>query len=270
MILQIDKDINDEIIKYENILKSVTKLDNITIFIKKGSNIYSPRLGKTIFIKNCINGILTEVYFTKKVHTIIDITNSFLYNKKIDAVDYIQKTNIMDIPILDKNNNILGIIELNFEDTTRLYLDMITQTIDDITKTIKSLDTPPKKHQPTVLLVDDSFIMLKFISSILKNNNLDVITASSGLEGIEKFKYNNIDVIFMDDTMVGLSGHETIVKIRDIERDKNQDPIPIFGVTSDTTRESKELILDSGANLVLHKPIKQENIIEAMKLFLLL
>jgi len=262
--------INDAISLYEKAIRDITDLDNITIFITQNNNFYSPQFDKSFAINNRVNGIVSECYFTKRVHTIKDVTCSFLYNKDIDNILNIDIKNITVIPILNSNNNVISIIEIIFDDKD--YLDDVIKFIDGIKDIIISLYEVPDvlEYSPKILLVDDSFIMLKFLSSIIKKYDVDIITATSALEGIEKFKYENVDMIFMDDIMVGMSGHEAISIIRDIEIEKKIDPIPIFGITSDTTKDAKNRLIGSGANLVFYKPIEKDSIIEAMRLFMII
>ncbi len=69
------------------------------------------------------------------------------------------------------------------------------------------------------------------------------------------------DIIFIDEVMVGMNGHQTIEEIRKIENEQELEPIPICGLTSDTTKETKEALLEAGANKVLYKPIQVQDII---------
>ena len=262
--------INDVIFIYEEVIRDITKLDDVTIFLVKDNSFYSPRFDKSFLLDSKVNSILYECYFTKKTHNIIDINSSFLYYKSIDNINNIDIKNITVIPILDNNNNTLAVIEIGFNDKN--YLEDITKLIDSTIDILISFYeiSDIRKYTPTILLVDDNFIMLKFLSSIIKKYDVNIITATSGLEGIEKFKYQTVDMIIIDDIMVGMSGHEAISIIRDIEREQKLDPIPIFGTTSNTIKEVKDKLIQSGANLVFYKPIQQEEIIEALKLFMMI
>ncbi len=261
--------IDNAIIICEDKIKEITKLNNIVIFINRGDILYSPSLDIEFKGDNSINGIVVEAFITKRVHTIIDATNSFLYNNKIDNIKNIEIENITVIPILDRESNVLAIVEVYFGSSN--HLEDIKIFLDSIKEQLISLFSISQvmEYRPKVLLVDDSYIMLKFLSSILKKYDVEIITATSAMDAIGKFKYNDISVIFMDDIMVGMSGNEAIGKIREIEIELSRDPIPIFGITSDTTKEAKEKIISSGANLVFYKPIDQSKVIDAMKFFMI-
>jgi CheY-like chemotaxis protein len=264
------KDIDNAIVLCENIIKDITELDNIVVFVNRDDILYSPSLDIEFSVLNNINGIVIEAFMTKRVHTIEEATNSFLYNKNIDNILDVKIDNITVIPITNKDGSILAIVEVYFDNDNylediKIFISLIEETLRDIyNKEPKNIEFKPK-----VLLVDDSYIMLKFLSSILKKYDIDIVTARSAIEAIGKFKYDDISVIFMDDIMIGMSGHEAIEKIREIEIESNRDPIPIFGITSDTTKEAQEKFISSGANLVLYKPIEQTKVIDAMKFFMI-
>jgi len=263
------KNIDDAVILYEDILRDITENKNIIIYLVKKNKLYSPRLKKRVIIDDTTNGILAQAYFTKRVYNIKDVTDSFLYNSHIDNLNNIDNHNILVIPLLEKNKYLLALIQIEFQDSSKEYQEIINPLMSEIIELIASLKRDSLlEYVPTALLVDDSFIMLKFISSILKKYNFNIVTATSGLEAIEKFKHQKIDLIFMDDVMVGLSGYETISIIREMERKDKQDPIPIFGVTSDTTREANDMIINSGANFVFHKPIKNDEIVRVLRLYM--
>jgi len=266
------KNIDNAIVLCENIIKDITELDNIVVFVNRDDILYSPSLDIEFSVLNNINGIVIEAFMTKRVHTIEEATNSFLYNKNIDNILDIEIDNITVIPITNKDGSILAIVEVYFDNDNylediKIFISSIEETLIDIyNKGSKIIEAKPK-----VLLVDDSYIILKFLASILKkyDYDIDIVTARSGIEAVGKFKYDDISIIIMDDMMIGMSGHKAIEKIREIEIESNRDPIPIIGITSDTTKEAKERFISSGANLVLYKPIEQSKVIDAMKFFMI-
>jgi CheY-like chemotaxis protein len=268
--LQSIKDIESAVIVYEDMLKELINIQDIMIFISKDNKLYSPKYDISIDIHNQKNGILTECFFTKKVHTIKDKIDSFLFNSRVDNQLNFKKNNITTVPILNEDNDILAIIEIFFDKD--IDLNEVHTFINLIEDNIKTLSSIPNifEHIPNILLVSNSLIMIKFLSSILTNYEINTITALNGLEAIEKFKNNRIDVAFIDDVMVGISGFETIHIIREIEIEEDKDSIPIFGITSDTTRESKNKIINSGANSVLEKPVNKDDIIDELKLFMII
>ena len=71
----------------------------------------------------------------------------------------------------------------------------------------------------TVLIVDDEEIIRSLATRILQRDGYDVITASSGNQGLQIYAQqpDQIDLVLMDMTMPGISGVETLRRIREIK-----------------------------------------------------
>jgi len=67
----------------------------------------------------------------------------------------------------------------------------------------------------TVLFVDDDANILKAIQRILRNERMDVITASGGQEALNILEKTDIEVVVSDQDMPGMSGVELLSRIRD-------------------------------------------------------
>ena len=67
-----------------------------------------------------------------------------------------------------------------------------------------------------ILVAEDDKAIRDSIGIYLKNANYQVFYAEDGLQAIEKFKNEEIDLIIMDLMMPNMSGEEAIVKLREI------------------------------------------------------
>ena len=65
-----------------------------------------------------------------------------------------------------------------------------------------------------VLIVDDTPMNLVVAKELLKSTRVFVSTAESGEECLEKIKYGNFNIVFLDHTMPGMDGVETLERIR--------------------------------------------------------
>lgn len=111
-----------------------------------------------------------------------------------------------------------------------------------------------------ILIVDDSPIARKMLKSCLpKDEGYEFHEAGDGREGFEKYKDLTPDVTFMDLTMPVMTGYEAIEAI--INHDKNA---VIIVVTADVQMKAIKTVMESGAYMVLKKPLKREDIQSAL------
>ena len=108
-----------------------------------------------------------------------------------------------------------------------------------------------------ILAIDDNKDNLITISALLKLliPNSEVITASSGEEGIHKAITGHPDTILLDIHMPGMDGFETCRELKNIEATAH---IPIIMLTAvRTDSKSRVKALDLGADAFLTKPIDE-------------
>jgi ATP-dependent Lon protease len=70
------------------------------------------------------------------------------------------------------------------------------------------------KRQPRILVVDDEEIVRKNLEHILKKENYNVVTASGGIEAVEKLEMTDFDVIITDLKMESLNGIGVLEKAK--------------------------------------------------------
>jgi len=102
-----------------------------------------------------------------------------------------------------------------------------------------------------VLLVDDEADILEVIQDRLEAYGFNVITASNGVEALDKIAMENFDGIFLDVKMPEMGGIEVLEEIR--KKDKK---IPIIIITSSSTREAAIDAVAKGANDYVLKPFE--------------
>jgi len=74
---------------------------------------------------------------------------------------------------------------------------------------------------PKIMVVDDEENLLVLVKAILEQEGYEVITAENGKECLEKLKQVKPDLILMDMMMPGMTGKETLEKIRSDPKTKN-------------------------------------------------
>ncbi len=119
-----------------------------------------------------------------------------------------------------------------------------------------------------LLAIDDKADNLVILSALLKNLMPDcvVITAQSGMEGIEKAKVELPDAILLDVKMPDMDGFETCNKLKTDERTSH---IPVIMITAiRTDPQSRVKGLEIGADAFLAKPIDEYELVSQVKVAL--
>lgn len=109
-----------------------------------------------------------------------------------------------------------------------------------------------------ILAVDDDFINLKLISSMLrKNTHVEIIIeATNGLDAINLLKtQGDIDLVLLDIKMPIMDGIEFLTNVQSMLEFKK---IPIIVLTTDETRKNEAF--EHGAFDFLVKPIREQEL----------
>lgn len=104
-----------------------------------------------------------------------------------------------------------------------------------------------------ILLVDDSDQYLQAMKFVLEFDGAILGIAHSGAEAIALLRQQAWDWVLMDLSMPGMSGTETIARIR---ADAEIPPVRVIGTTGHTDRHIKEQCLAAGMDEVLIKPFQ--------------
>ena len=117
-----------------------------------------------------------------------------------------------------------------------------------------------------ILLVDDNEISLMMTEMVLLEMHYDVTTATSGEAAIERLQKASYDLMLLDIVMEGLSGIETLARIR--EMPEIRDIRAIFLTSSSQMTDMTEAIR-LGALDFIRKPTLPENLLSAVQQALL-
>lgn len=151
------------------------------------------------------------------------------------------------------------------EDEKRALLDKIKQCVVQVSElehsvvsNISSRDVNSFHMRDTrALVVDDNEISNFVVTNILDSYGVKADIALSGKEAIELFEDNEYDIVFMDYVMPDMDGIETTGRLREMKNGKDQ---LIIGITASTVPKFKEGLNKLGVELIIFKPIKQEQI----------
>jgi len=115
-----------------------------------------------------------------------------------------------------------------------------------------------------ILIVDDDAINRMLIKAMLSRNSEIVNSITEATNGAEALNIlnetNNINLILLDILMPVLDGIGFLKEFRTQKRNSN---IPVIILTTDDTKKNE--ILNYGADDVLIKPIKEDELIKHIK-----
>ncbi|MFC1884239.1 response regulator [Thermodesulfobacteriota bacterium] len=110
-----------------------------------------------------------------------------------------------------------------------------------------------------ILVVDDEMPICELLREFLSQMGHQVITASSGEQGIEKLRENRPEALFLDIRMPGMNGIDVLRKIRDTDKDLSIIMLSGFGDYSTVQQAYK-----TGANHYVQKPIELDHVIKIL------
>lgn len=117
--------------------------------------------------------------------------------------------------------------------------------------------------QVKALVVDDSTANCKLVASLLKSYGMQAKTVESGEEAIEELRTKKYDFVILDHMMPVKGGIQTAKEIRQLG-DPYFELLPLLVMTSNITEESKQIFYDCGFSEVISKPIKEEELRQAL------
>ena len=117
-----------------------------------------------------------------------------------------------------------------------------------------------------VLVVDDDVRNLFALTTAFERYGLNTITAESGQEAINILSENDkIDLVLMDIMMPEMDGYETTQKIR---REHKNNNLPIIAVTAKAMKGDREKCIEAGASDYITKPVKIDQLLSLMRVWL--
>ncbi len=111
-----------------------------------------------------------------------------------------------------------------------------------------------------ILWADDEIDLLKPHILFLKNKGYDVTTANSGRDALDLVESDRFDLIILDENMPGLTGLETLAKIKQIA--------PLTPIIMITKSEEENIMNQAIGNKIadyLIKPVNPSQILLSIK-----
>lgn len=109
----------------------------------------------------------------------------------------------------------------------------------------------------SILVVDDSATVRKFVSVSLEMQGFKVITATDGMDALEKMSRENVALIITDLNMPNMDGLELIASIRE---NPLYAELPVIILSSLDEMPNKEKVASLRVSSYLKKPFNIERI----------
>ena len=114
------------------------------------------------------------------------------------------------------------------------------------------------------LVIDDSVAMRRLLRSYVQANNIEVIEAEDGFDGLEKLEIDSdIDLALVDWDMPRMNGLEFVKAVR---ANAKYDDVTLMMVTSYNSMEDIVQAMNEGSNDYLMKPFTEEMIADKLRI----
>jgi len=134
---------------------------------------------------------------------------------------------------------------------------------NDEAKRFKSYTGTPDSYNITgkkILLVEDEPVNRRLMEKFIESTGAELISTESGLESVELCtKDDSIDLVLMDLTLPDIDGYTAMERIR-----KARPALPMIAQSATSMSEHRERARNSGADDFIAKPIKKEELYNAI------
>jgi len=135
----------------------------------------------------------------------------------------------------------------------------------DATERAKTPERQGNANGQRILIVEDDRLSMTLLSDFLSAHGYSVLKTSEGLEAIDLAREEQPDLILMDIRLPGISGFDVT---RLLKQDNQTKVIPIIAVTAFATPGDETTALESGCAAYITKPVKVDELLRTIELFL--
>src|SRR6188472_3966909 len=111
-----------------------------------------------------------------------------------------------------------------------------------------------------IIWVDDEIESLQSQKLFLENKGYEVNALTNGFDAVDYVKINPVDVVLMDESMPGITGLETLAKIKEVNQQ-----IPVVLITKNETENLMDDAIGSQISDYLIKPVNPNQVLLSLK-----
>ncbi len=153
-------------------------------------------------------------------------------------------------------------------DETALFLHRVVSELPDTKR--KMLDQLHSSNDVLkgrkILIVDDDARNIFALTTVLENQNIEVVSATNGRQAIEILqREDGISAVLMDIMMPEMDGYQTMKEIR---KDPRFGALPILALTAKAMKGDREKCLSAGASDYIAKPVNTGELLSLLRVWL--
>lgn len=149
-------------------------------------------------------------------------------------------------------------------DATPADVSRLDETVEKIDAEMESFTFVAPEAK--VLVVDDNVVNLTVTKGLLEPLEMQVDTAISGADAIEKVQQEMYDIVFMDHMMPEMDGVEAAHEIR--RRFPEYADLPIIALTANAVSGAQKMFQEEGLNDFVPKPMELSVLVNAVRKWL--
>jgi len=153
-------------------------------------------------------------------------------------------------------------------DETALFLHRIIADLPEPKrKMIEKLHQSPEALRGRkVLVVDDDARNIFALTTVLENQEMEVLSATNGKQAIDIIESTpDLSVVLMDIMMPEMDGYETM---REIRKNPKLRTLPIVALTAKAMKGDREKCLEAGASDYIAKPVNTDQLLSLLRVWL--
>lgn len=113
----------------------------------------------------------------------------------------------------------------------------------------------------TILVVDDSPVVVEAVRDALDKDGFNVLTAADGIEALDMIKLHSVDLILLDIDMPRMNGYQLCKMLK---RDTKFKTIPVVMLTAKSSDTDRMWGVKAGTDEYLTKPFNYAKVKEIM------
>jgi two-component system, sensor histidine kinase and response regulator len=133
---------------------------------------------------------------------------------------------------------------------------------EDVTRQLAAPEAPAPRATAVrrVLVIEDNPVNREVVTAMLQKLAVEVHSASSGEEGLQRLSKLSVDAVLMDCQMPVLDGYQTTLRLREWELVEQRPRVPVVALTANALAGDAEKCFAAGMDHYLSKPFALEQL----------